>query len=344
MVNVLVNGIGAIGKRVAVAVRKQDDMILIGISDIAPTFILRTLTEPGADLYGVDVYCSGEGFIKNFEEGGFYVKGTLKELLKSGKVDVVVDCTPEGIEKNNKPMYEETGVKVVYQGGADAEITDMSFSPFVNYEKAIGKKSARVVSCNTTSIIRTVNIIDEMFSIKEATVSLVRRAVDPWNHKKGPINSIEPVTTVPSHHGPDVNTVMKNLNIKTMAVKVPTTLAHVHMVHVKTEKYADRNRVIEIFSKHPRIKLLKASQGYESTAQVMERYRDTKMRGDMMDVMIWEESINTEGENIYWMHAVHSESIVIPETIDAIRAISGIEKNSAKSVEKTDKSLGIFRE
>jgi len=38
---------------------------------------------------------------------------------------------------------------------------------------------------------------------------------------------------------------------------------------------------------------------------------------------------------------VHSEAIVIPETIDAIRAITGIESDKFKSIEKTNKSLGI---
>jgi glyceraldehyde-3-phosphate dehydrogenase (NAD(P)) len=32
---------------------------------------------------------------------------------------------------------------------------------------------------------------------------------------------------------------------------------------------------------------------------------------------------------------------VIPETIDAIRALTGLEKNAQDSIDKTNKSLGI---
>ncbi|HET7088823.1 MAG TPA: type II glyceraldehyde-3-phosphate dehydrogenase, partial [Anaerolineae bacterium] len=35
---------------------------------------------------------------------------------------------------------------------------------------------------------------------------------------------------------------------------------------------------------------------------------------------------------------------VVPETIDAIRALTGIEKNGAASIAKTDKALGLVRE
>jgi len=38
---------------------------------------------------------------------------------------------------------------------------------------------------------------------------------------------------------------------------------------------------------------------------------------------------------------VDNQAIVIPETIDAIRALTGIEKDASKSISKTNESLGI---
>jgi len=38
---------------------------------------------------------------------------------------------------------------------------------------------------------------------------------------------------------------------------------------------------------------------------------------------------------------VDNQAIVIPETIDAIRALTGLEENALKSIEKTNNSLGI---
>jgi glyceraldehyde-3-phosphate dehydrogenase (NAD(P)) len=41
---------------------------------------------------------------------------------------------------------------------------------------------------------------------------------------------------------------------------------------------------------------------------------------------------------------VDNQAIVIPETIDAIRALTGLEKNAQNSIHKTNTSLGIRQE
>jgi glyceraldehyde-3-phosphate dehydrogenase (NAD(P)) len=41
---------------------------------------------------------------------------------------------------------------------------------------------------------------------------------------------------------------------------------------------------------------------------------------------------------------VHNEAIVIPETIDAIRALTGLETDGARSIAKTDAALGIRKD
>jgi glyceraldehyde-3-phosphate dehydrogenase (NAD(P)) len=40
---------------------------------------------------------------------------------------------------------------------------------------------------------------------------------------------------------------------------------------------------------------------------------------------------------------VHNEAITVPETIDAIRAMTGIETDAMKSIEKTNRSMGIVK-
>jgi glyceraldehyde-3-phosphate dehydrogenase (NAD(P)) len=42
------------------------------------------------------------------------------------------------------------------------------------------------------------------------------------------------------------------------------------------------------------------------------------------------------------VYQVHNESVVVPENVDAVRALTGLEENWERSVAKTDKSLGIL--
>ena len=340
-VKVLVNGVGAIGKRVAHAVRMQKDMQLAGVADAMPTGILRNMID--GPLKGTKLFASAPDFKEGLEKGGFKVEDTLENLLASKGVDVVADATPAKIDEKNKPLYQKYGVKHIYQGGAKASLADVSFNANMNYHEALGKQSARVVSCNTTSLARTIGAIENEIGVKRAIVSLVRRAVDPWNAKKGPINAIEPALPLPSHHGPDLNTIMPDLNIQTMAVVVPTTLAHVHMVAVDLEHRADLGQVKTIFKNTPRVINIRANDGYSDTARVIERFRDLlRPRYDMHEAAVWDESIAIKDGTLYWMHAVHSEAIVVPESIDAIRAITGIERDNMKSIKMTDKAMGIL--
>ena len=51
-IRVAVNGYGVIGKRVADAVARQEDMSLAGVSDVVTDWRVRTATKRGIPLFG----------------------------------------------------------------------------------------------------------------------------------------------------------------------------------------------------------------------------------------------------------------------------------------------------
>jgi glyceraldehyde-3-phosphate dehydrogenase (NAD(P)) len=51
-----------------------------------------------------------------------------------------------------------------------------------------------------------------------------------------------------------------------------------------------------------------------------------------------------EGSEVFLTYQVHNEAIVIPETIDAIRALTGLETDGARSIAKTDAALGVRKD
>ncbi|TFG45222.1 MAG: type II glyceraldehyde-3-phosphate dehydrogenase, partial [Dehalococcoidia bacterium] len=46
---------------------------------------------------------------------------------------------------------------------------------------------------------------------------------------------------------------------------------------------------------------------------------------------------------LYLVFQVHNEAITIPENIDAIRALTGIETEGTMSIQKTDKAMGVVK-
>lgn len=47
------------------------------------------------------------------------------------------------------------------------------------------------------------------------------------------------------------------------------------------------------------------------------------------------------GDELFFTYMVDKQAVVIPETIDAIRALSGTQPDPAKSIAATNLSLGI---
>ena len=335
-IKVGINGYGTIGKRVADAVSLQDDMEVVGVTKTRPTWEARMALEKGYDLY-----CSIPENVKSFEEAGIALSGTIDDLL--GKCDIIVDCAPKKFGAENKEKYYiPRGLKAMYQGAEKHELAEASFNAQSNYAEAVGKTHVRVVSCNTTGLSRVLGAVDKAFGVEKARVVLVRRASDPGSSKKGPIDGIVPnPITVPSHHGPDVNTILPDLNIITSAFKASTTFMHAHALMVQLKKDATAEQVVEIFKKNPRIILVKSSEGITSTAEMLEFARDFgRPRYDMYENLVWEDSIGVKDKELYFFQAVPQESIVIPENIDCIRAMC-TEMSAEESMKKTNKSLGI---
>ena len=336
MIAVAINGYGTIGKRVADAVSCQDDMKVVGVVKTRPSFEARRANELGYPLF---VNCAEN--MPAFADAALKVEGTLDDLLKLA--DIVIDCTPGKVGIQNKPVYEAAGVKAIFQGGEKAATADTSFNAMGNYAQSVGKDFVRVVSCNTTGLCRTLSAVDKKFGVKKVRVTLIRRGPDPGNSKKGPVNAIVPnPPTVPSHHGPDVNTIFPDMKIMTSAVIVPTTLMHLHTVCVELNNNTTAEEVKKTFSNTPRVILVKASDGLTSTAEVMELARDMgRKRSDLNEIAVWDESINVVDSELFYIQAIHQESDVVPENIDCIRAMMGTVTDAKESVRKTDEALGL---
>ncbi len=333
MIKVAINGYGTIGKRVADAVSKQKDMQIVGVAKRTPDYVSRIAAEKHK------LFVSDESGLKAFEESGIKTHGTVEDLLND--CDIVVDSTPEGMGDKNKELYKKHNVKAIFQGGEKPTVGDASFNAYANFDEARGKDFVRVVSCNTTALMRSLFPIYSELGIKKVNVTLVRRGTDPNDHKKGPMNAIEPSFTFPSHHASDAKTIIRDLNIDSMALKVPTTLMHTHVVLLDLEKEASANDVLNLWGNYNRIKFFNSKDGYKSTAQIMDFARELgRDRSDLFELAIWKDSAHVNSGTLSYIQAVHQESIVVPENVDAIRAMTG-DITKEESIKMTDSTLGI---
>ncbi len=337
-IKVAINGFGTIGKRVADAIDAQEDMEVSGVTKTGPSFGCELAIKKGFPLY-----CTfdDEDMIEQFSKQGYPCSGGLSDLLEIS--DVVVDCAPGKLGAENIEKYQSTGIKYIFQGGENHELTGLSYSSSANHMENMNAKGTRVVSCNTTGLSRTLVPLFEHCGSLKVECTMIRRAADPGDSGKGPINAIKPVLKVPSHHGPDVMTVKPEIEINSLAVAVPTTIMHVHSIvaDLPAEHGLTTESILQMWADTPRVIIMNGAEDrIPTTAEVMEMARDIGRKwGDLHEIFIWEDGVKLVGDRLYYFQAIHQESDVIPENVDCVRALMGVEEDWRKTVAKTDASI-----
>jgi glyceraldehyde-3-phosphate dehydrogenase (NAD(P)) len=156
------------------------------------------------------------------------------------------------------------------------------------------------------------------------------------------MNTLVPEAEIPSHQGPDAQTVDPELDVVTMAVKVPETLAHLHYWVVEMTRAASKEQVLDAFRTSSRIRLIRYAEGLSALNTVKELMSDAgRPRADLYEVALWEDMLKVQGNELFYAYMVDNQAIVVPETVDAIRALTRAEVDGKASIAKTDAAMGV---
>jgi len=336
MVRVAVVGYGVIGQRLADGVALQEDMELVGVADVAPTISVRALRDRGMPY---DLYCPSPGREKDLLDAGIPVSGPMEDLI--GKADIVLDATSAGIGAKNKELYKKKGKKAVFQGGEKNEIVDVFFHGYANYEKGIGKDFLKLTSCNTTGLIRAVDCLDREVGLEKVSITIIRRVADPGDTHRGLTNVLK-IDPVPSHQAVDLMTIMPHVPCTGVLVHTPVTHGHIISIVATPKKSISPDSVIDLFKAHPRMMVVKIADGFDSNSAFFRYARDRgNLRGDMYEIGVWEEAVALSGKDVIFSINIPQEAVVIPETIDAIRAAMSMQTDRLEAVGLTNRYLGL---
>jgi glyceraldehyde-3-phosphate dehydrogenase (NAD(P)) len=361
-VRVGVVGPGTIGHKVIWAIEKQDDMVVSGVAKTSPDWVAKWVAKKGYKLYPSSKK-GAEGVpeaIKTFKEkiGDEHIAGPIEELFKVS--DVIVDCTGKRFGARNKvELYEpynrghKNRLKVVFQGGESAEI-GASFVARTSYDRcvrAVEKKPyLRVVSCNTTGLARIVgHLMEAGLEVDYLTSALIRRSTDPGQSSRLRIDGTEVSLKIPSHHAPDLQQVL-DVEAYSRAYKVPVSSMHMHDLRITFKQRApSKEEFTEVFKDDARVALL---DEFDSTIELRERVRRiNKLElhlfpgGDIFMCAVSTGSYYVFRKKELWItQGIPQDSIVVPETIDCIRAAmhGRLKAGRDETMRKTDESLTLL--
>jgi len=333
-VKVAVNGYGTIGKRIASAVLKSSDFELVGVAKYSPDY--KALI---AAKQGIRIFVPREK-VEAFRSLGIEPEGYVDYLLE--EAELIYDASPGGQGVKNKELYVKLRKPAVFQGGEEPTVAEISYSTLCNYTSVIGKKYIRIVSCNTTGILRVLCSLGVQ-NIKRVFATIIRRASDPGEDARGPVNSMKiDSTEIPSHHSVDVRTVIGNFDIETVAIAVPSTLMHMHVLEVIL-KGSDSCVDVEKLREQSRGRILVVhSHLADTTGKLIEIARDIgRPRNDFYENILFSNMFKCQGDRLILLQAIHQEAIVIPENIDVAYGIMNLETDVYRVLDKVNGLFGI---
>ena len=62
---------------------------------------------------------------------------------------------------------------------------------------------------------------------------------------------------------------------------------------------------------------------------------------NLYEVALWADMLRVQRDELFYAYMVDNQAIVIPETIDAIRALTGALRDGSESIARTNAALGI---
>ena len=87
---------------------------------------------------------------------------------------------------------------------------------------------------------------------------------------------------------------------------------------------------------------MRIADGFKGNASIFRYAREMgKFRGDLYEVCLFEESIVNSGDDLMFAIHIPQESVVIPESIDAIRAAMEMQTTREEGTAMTNKYLEI---
>ncbi|MCD4670540.1 MAG: type II glyceraldehyde-3-phosphate dehydrogenase, partial [Actinomycetia bacterium] len=88
--------------------------------------------------------------------------------------------------------------------------------------------------------------------------------------------------------------------------------------------------------------VVEIAKGFNSNTALFKYARDKgNKRADMYEIAVFKEMVAKSGEDLFFTINIPQEAVVIPESIDAIRAALSMQTSGDDAVSATNKYLGM---
>ena len=136
--------------------------------------------------------------------------------------------------------------------------------------------------------------------------------------------------------------IMPHVEATGVLVYLPITHGHLISIVVTPKDKISVEQAFRLFDAHPRIKVVEIGKGFNSNTALFKYARDKgNKRADMYEIGLFKETVVLSGENLFFTINIPQEAVVIPETMDGIRAAIPMQTDQKQALTLTNKFLGM---
>ena len=251
-IRVAIVGYGLFGKRIADAVVCQDDMLLAGVFDSDPQS-RQAITARGFCVFGDDGPTAADA-------------------------DVVVVCRESGPVK---------GLHVIY-GSQLQDREGILFFPMIPTDRILDQPALEMASADVIGLSRLVQAIGSVRRVEGLYASIITRSGHATQIGGGCVDRLEPLPDDDRAVEELTRVLGTSIRLRIRRVRVPYTHSNLHVVALELDAPVDRQIVLKALREAPRVLVASADDGFATTADVQEFFRDSQRRRfDRPELFVW---------------------------------------------------------
>ena len=308
-IRVSIIGYDLLGKRLVDAVACQQDMEIAGVFEDDP-LRCQMLAARGYPC----------------------LAGNHQQLAAEGDVAVVCRDDCQGV---NLPLVVVTAQARSLDGPL--------FSSIASAASIHGQPVVRIGVPDILAIARLVKIVGTQAKITRLFANVITRCSHATLPAAGSVDAVEPLPGDPWLNRQLAELLAGHVDSFQMhQVRVPYSHSHLQTLKLDLDAPIEPEQLLGLLKSDRRILVDWAMDGYTTTADVQEHFRDSpRARADRPELFVWGESVMIRGTQLYLMMDVCQESTVVPETMDAIRLSRRPSMDVSEAMQQTDSALGL---
>ena len=286
------------------------------------------------------MFAAAPGAADRLTAGGIPVSGSFADLL--ARVDIMLDSAPGGVGAKNKEHYVAAGLEGRLPGRGEVRGRRRLLPRLrqLRQGRRQGLPEADLLQHHRPHPGGGLPSTGPSGSTKVA-ITIIRRVADPGDTHRGLVDTLQ-IDPIPNHQAKDLMHIMPHVDATGILVHTPVTHGHIITLVASLKRKPTKEKR----SRSSGLTRASAWSAWPTASPPTPRSSATPATWATPAATCTRPACGRKpsgfsGDDLMFAINIPQESVVIPETIDAIRAAIPMQTDRAEAVALTNRYLGM---